>query len=55
MSGVIFASAVMVVIVSASSTIALCVVATRFLQHRSQNHNETATPRPRPLFTSSAV
>lgn len=54
MSGVLIASIVMVVVVSVSSTIALCVVAVRFLHHRRQDHNETVT-RPRPLFTSSAV
>lgn len=54
MSGVVIASIVMVAVVSVSSTIALCVVATRFLQHRHRDHNVAAT-RPRPPFTSSAV
>lgn len=55
MSEVVIASAVMVVIVGVSSTLALWVVGMRFLQYHRHEHREETVVRPQALFTSSAV
>ena len=50
---VVFASIVMIAIVSFSSAIACCLVGRQFIGRRIQHHE--APVRPRLIFTSSAV